>query len=254
MPFWRRNWFIVTAGIVAVLVLIAALAGDPDTPKDRAATVETTPAPTATPTPTPTPDPAVAARARAASLAGNGRYADAVAVLEAVGLHRAADRVARRGSQALAWRARRALAAGHWTQARSGAADARDLHRSKSANAVIATANTRLAEARAAARLARDQRTCSAAEKDTVRAGGGVPAGCATFAANLAARQSAEAAEAAAAQCDPNYAGACLKPDSPDYDCEGGSGDGPDYTGTVEVVGDDPYDLDRDGDGIACDA
>ena len=53
--------------------------------------------------------------------------------------------------------------------------------------------------------------------------------------------------------CNPNYAGACLKPDSPDYDCAGGSGDGPDYTGTVRIVGVDEYDLDRDGDGIGCD-
>ena len=53
--------------------------------------------------------------------------------------------------------------------------------------------------------------------------------------------------------CDPNYAGACLDPNSYDYDCAGGSGDGPDYTGQVQVVGDDHHDLDRDGDGIACD-
>jgi hypothetical protein len=52
--------------------------------------------------------------------------------------------------------------------------------------------------------------------------------------------------------CDPNYSGACLDPNSPDYDCAGGSGDGPDYTGRVEVVGDDHFDLDRDGDGVAC--
>lgn len=52
--------------------------------------------------------------------------------------------------------------------------------------------------------------------------------------------------------CDPNYEGACLKPNSPDYDCAGGSGNGPDYTGPVRVVGDDHYDLDRDGDGEAC--
>jgi hypothetical protein len=52
--------------------------------------------------------------------------------------------------------------------------------------------------------------------------------------------------------CDPNYVGACLDPSSSDYDCEGGSGDGPDYTGRVEVVGDDPYGLDSDGDGIGC--
>lgn len=52
--------------------------------------------------------------------------------------------------------------------------------------------------------------------------------------------------------CDPNYTGACLNPDSPDYDCAGGSGNGPDYTGTVHVVGTDHFDLDRDGDGVGC--
>jgi hypothetical protein len=54
--------------------------------------------------------------------------------------------------------------------------------------------------------------------------------------------------------CDPNYRGACLRPDVSDYDCAGGSGDGPYYTGYVEVVGNDHYDLDRDGDGVACES
>jgi hypothetical protein len=52
--------------------------------------------------------------------------------------------------------------------------------------------------------------------------------------------------------CDPNYEGQCLDPNSADYDCEDGSGNGPDYTGPVTVVGDDHFDLDRDGDGSAC--
>jgi hypothetical protein len=52
--------------------------------------------------------------------------------------------------------------------------------------------------------------------------------------------------------CDPNYAGACLRPDVSDYDCAGGSGNGPYYTGPVRVVGDDHYGLDADGDGYAC--
>ena len=52
--------------------------------------------------------------------------------------------------------------------------------------------------------------------------------------------------------CDPNYEGACLDPDAYDYDCVGGSGDGPKYTGEVYVVGDDHFDLDRDGDAVAC--
>ena len=50
--------------------------------------------------------------------------------------------------------------------------------------------------------------------------------------------------------CDPNYTG-CVPIDS-DVDCAGGSGNGPSYTGRVEVIGVDVYDLDRDGDGVAC--
>lgn len=57
----------------------------------------------------------------------------------------------------------------------------------------------------------------------------------------------------AAPSCDPNYSGACV-PIASDVDCAGGSGNGPAYTsGPVTVVGYDVYDLDRDGDGIACD-
>lgn len=43
----------------------------------------------------------------------------------------------------------------------------------------------------------------------------------------------------------------CLPP-AYDYDCSGGSGNGPAYTGTVRVFGWDLYGLDRDGDGIGC--
>jgi endonuclease YncB( thermonuclease family) len=50
--------------------------------------------------------------------------------------------------------------------------------------------------------------------------------------------------------CDPNYTG-CVPIDA-DVDCAGGSGNGPSYTGYVQVIGRDIYDLDRDGDGEAC--
>jgi hypothetical protein len=43
----------------------------------------------------------------------------------------------------------------------------------------------------------------------------------------------------------------CLPPAS-DYDCLGGSGDGPKYTGQVQVIGTDIYDLDADNDGVGC--
>lgn len=53
--------------------------------------------------------------------------------------------------------------------------------------------------------------------------------------------------------CDPNYKGACLDPNAVDYDCAGGEGNGPEYVqGPIEVVGEDHFKLDRDGDGTAC--
>ncbi|MFI5720479.1 hypothetical protein [Nocardia sp. NPDC051750] len=41
-------------------------------------------------------------------------------------------------------------------------------------------------------------------------------------------------------------------PITSDVDCEGGSGNGPAYTGQVRVIGPDDYDLDRDGNGYGC--
>jgi hypothetical protein len=61
--------------------------------------------------------------------------------------------------------------------------------------------------------------------------------------------QEAEEVEEETVACDYNP---CLPPAS-DYDCKGGSGDGPAYTSTVEVIGVDIYGLDEDGDGIGCD-
>jgi hypothetical protein len=51
--------------------------------------------------------------------------------------------------------------------------------------------------------------------------------------------------------CTPGYS-PCLPPAS-DYDCAGGSGNGPEYVyGVVQVTGSDPYGLDSDGDGLGC--
>jgi hypothetical protein len=77
-------------------------------------------------------------------------------------------------------------------------------------------------------------------------------------------RQSELAAEAAAAEaeadaqpaepsCHPSY-DPCLDPNASDYDCAGGSGDGPEYTGFVTVKGPDDYGLDSDGDGTGCES
>jgi hypothetical protein len=41
-------------------------------------------------------------------------------------------------------------------------------------------------------------------------------------------------------------------PIASDVDCAGGSGNGPAYTGRTQVIGSDIYDLDSDGNGVAC--
>jgi len=53
--------------------------------------------------------------------------------------------------------------------------------------------------------------------------------------------------------CDPAYPDACLHDGIGDYDCAGGSGNGPNYVeGPITVLAPDPFDLDRDGDGVGC--
>lgn len=59
-----------------------------------------------------------------------------------------------------------------------------------------------------------------------------------------------EVARSRSSGCHPNYAG-CL-PIGVDVDCVGGHGNGPAFTGRVQVIGSDVYGLDRDGDGIGC--
>jgi hypothetical protein len=58
---------------------------------------------------------------------------------------------------------------------------------------------------------------------------------------------------APARNCDPAYPDACLHDGIGDYDCAGGSGNGPNYVeGPITVLPPDPFDLDRDGDGVGC--
>jgi hypothetical protein len=56
-----------------------------------------------------------------------------------------------------------------------------------------------------------------------------------------------------ARNCDPSYPDVCLDPNAEDYDCAGGSGNGPRYVeGPIRVRPPDPFDLDREGDGWGC--
>src|SRR5689334_5513951 len=197
----RKAWCWVASAILLIGIVGAATDESSDDPPAGAAAAA--PSPTRTATPTPVPSATVDPRSEARSL------------------YR---------------RARGALRSGRYETARRLATQSRRLHPTVAAQAVLARARAAIARQEAAARerrrlarIARDQRTCSSAEKGTVRGGDGVPPGCATYAADLAARRAAQAETSS--NCDPNYEGACLNPDSPDYDCRGGSGNGPDYTG-----------------------
>jgi FKBP-type peptidyl-prolyl cis-trans isomerase len=103
-------------------------------------------------------------------------------------------------------------------------------------------------QARREARRARIRAQRRAAHREKVRA----QRRAAREAARAAEKAAQAEAETQASNCDPNYSGACLDPNASDYDCAGGSGDGPEYTGPVHVVGSDHYGLDSDGDGYAC--
>jgi hypothetical protein len=53
--------------------------------------------------------------------------------------------------------------------------------------------------------------------------------------------------------CDPAYPDVCLHDGIGDYDCAGGSGNGPNYVaGPIRVLPPDPFRLDSDGDGWGC--
>jgi len=53
--------------------------------------------------------------------------------------------------------------------------------------------------------------------------------------------------------CHGSYEGVCLPLSSSDFDCYGGSGNGPNYVvGPLIVTGPDRHGLDRDGDGLGC--
>jgi hypothetical protein len=56
--------------------------------------------------------------------------------------------------------------------------------------------------------------------------------------------------------CHPSYPNVCLRPDASDYDCEGGSGNGPYYVaGPLRVLPPDPFELDgNDNDGWGCES
>jgi hypothetical protein len=77
---------------------------------------------------------------------------------------------------------------------------------------------------------------------------------CIAILAGLGATTTSGATSTAVTKkCHPSYKGACLKIGVGDYDCGGGSGNGPNYVWKrVRVVGPDVFRLDADHDGWGC--
>lgn len=130
---------------------------------------------------------------------------------------------------------------------------------SRRAVSVRIAVERRLSPAEIAARRERVRQRQAAAERKRARREAARLARADRRAARQAAAEErraaleAEQAEPAPEEpsgCDPNYSG-CV-PIASDVDCEGGSGDGPAYTGVVTVTGTDHYGLDSDSDGTAC--
>ncbi len=64
-----------------------------------------------------------------------------------------------------------------------------------------------------------------------------------------------QAEEPVTQNCDTSYPDVCIPIGAADYDCAGGSGNGPNYIrGPLRVLPPDPHGLDRDGDGIGCES
>jgi PASTA domain len=87
------------------------------------------------------------------------------------------------------------------------------------------------------------------------KAGQGVPAGTVVGLVVAKAPPPPPPTTSAPKNCDPAYPDVCLHDGIGDYDCAGGSGNGPNYVdGPIRVLSPDPFDLDRDGDGTGCDS
>ncbi|WP_322778857.1 hypothetical protein [Frankia sp. Cas4] len=111
----------------------------------------------------------------------------------------------------------------------------------------VAVATTSASAAVSAAGNAATAPTTHPVSRPSAQAAAQVPA------AAPAPRPATTAAAAPAGNCDPAYPDVCLHDGIGDYDCAGGSGDGPNYVqGPLRVRPPDPFKLDGNHDGTGC--
>lgn len=217
-PWW--HWLI---GGLVVFVILGAIFGDGGDPSKQATTVTVTRPEQPVRTQTMLAENrALIADARKAVAAGD--YAKAVAIAAALGPEE--EKLIRRQiANRLGRLASAAVRAGDRGQAKSLLARA-DRFPTRQARSSYRAAEAQAAERARTRRFAAEQRREAIAER----------------------RRDEKAAEQTrpktAGSCDPNYSG-CVPRYPPDVNC-------PQVNGPVQVRGDDPHGLDRDGDGVAC--
>ena len=246
-PLWKRWWL---WAIVVVLILIAAGAGIAETTQTEAEAGSPSPATSATTTPSPTPDP-MPETETVPDVDGDS-VDDAVSELEAAGFSVSVEtRLTNSAPKETVLR--QSEPAGSLVEPGEGITLTIAEPLPKIPKVVGKTlANAKRALKNAGFEVGKVTQQTSSQRKGSV------------ISQSPAARTSARPGRAVSlvtakpaqrrqgrGPCTPGYS-PCLPP-APDYDCSGGTGNGPEYTGTVRVTGSDPYDLDADNDGTGCD-
>jgi resuscitation-promoting factor RpfB len=244
-PLWKRWWF---WAIVVVVILVAAGIGSSETGQTEAEAGS--PAPVASPTPTAlvTPTPTVPDTARVPNVGGKSVDV-ATAKLQAAGF---AVEVETRLTNAAP--ANRVLRQSERSGSRVEVGDTITLTVAKPLpkipNVIGKTlANAKRALQNAGFEVGKVTQQASSERKGTVISqapAGGLSARPGRSVSLVTAKPPPEPSS----NCTPGYS-PCLPPAS-DYDCAGGTGDGPEYTGPIRVTGSDPYGLDSDNDGYGC--
>jgi len=227
----KRPWWIWVLLAIVGLLIIGAIAGDPDKDSDEQSAQQATTSRGSnqaggTDTTGVAEPPRTIADAREA--VDDDDYTTAVAIATAIGANEAAT-IRKRIANRLARRSLAALRAGSRGRARTLLIEANDYP--MTTQMTQARTSYKAAKARAA------QRKRDAVAAKTQRA--------AEARAREAERDAADQAESdGGSGCASGYSG-CVPAYPPDVNC-------PEVDGPVQVTGDDPHGLDRDGDGVAC--
>jgi len=242
-PFWKRWWFWVI--VVVVLLIAAGVVGSSETTDTEAEASSPSPVTTATP-PTPSPVPETEL---VPDVVGEKSVDVAASELEAAGFTVSVEtRLTNSAPKGTVLRQSEPAGSSVELGGTVTLTVAEPLP--KIPNVVGRTlANAKRALANAGFEVGNVTLQMSSKRKGTVISQS-PDAGTSARPGRAVSLVTAKPAPEPSNSCTAGYS-PCLPPAS-DYDCLGGTGDGPEFTGPVRVTGSDPYGLDADNDGYGC--